>query len=199
MRFYNLRLFEDGNGSQEGGNSGEGGNGGQQSGANTGGSYSYQQAEEIATARAERAERAALSSYFKQQGMTQEEVEQALKDFKSKRESARSQSGEAQKTAERERDEARQELEQYKQKDKIKKANVEDRYVDFVMFEVSKKVDDKTTFDKALEKYLKENPQYTSRPYRVSQQAAGQSSGGNGDGSNASEFINSMIRRGARR
>lgn len=195
MRLFNLRLFEDGDGSQQ--NAGENGNGNQ--GNNTGGSYSYQQAEEIATARAERAERAALSSYFKQQGMTQEEVEQALNDFKSKRESARSQSGEAQKTAERERDEARAELEQYKQKDMIKKANVEERYVEFVMFEVSKKVDDKTTFEKALEKYLKENPQYTSKPYRVSQQAAGQSSGLKDDGSNASDYINSMIRRGARR
>ncbi len=41
--------------------------------------------------------------------------------------------------------------------------------LDYVTFKVSKMVNDKTTFEKAAEKYLKENPKYTgSGTYRVS-------------------------------
>ncbi len=68
-----LQLFEDGSGAgsgNQGGNSGDG-NGANNAGGNQG-SFSYAQAEEIATARAERAERSALKSYFQQQGMTEE-------------------------------------------------------------------------------------------------------------------------------
>ena len=79
-----LQLFEDGGG--EGGNAGGAGAGsGTQgnSGSNAGGaSYSFEQAEEIANARADRASRAALANYFKQQGMTEEQVTQALRSHR---------------------------------------------------------------------------------------------------------------------
>ncbi len=73
----NLQLFEDGGGAGSDGQGGNAGNG--NGGQNTGGSgnqgtFSYAQAEEIATARAERAERSALKSYFQQQGMTEDQV-----------------------------------------------------------------------------------------------------------------------------
>ena len=75
-KVFDLQLFTDG---------GEGGAGAAGAGAGTAGngngsqnnaggaSYSYEQAEEIANARADRAEKAALASYFKQQGMTEED------------------------------------------------------------------------------------------------------------------------------
>ena len=44
------------------------------------------QAEEIANARAHRAEQAALKSYFQQQGMTEDEVKAALADYKTNKE-----------------------------------------------------------------------------------------------------------------
>ena len=47
----------------------------------TGGTYSYAQAEEIANARADRAEKAALASYFKQQGMSEAEITAAIHLF----------------------------------------------------------------------------------------------------------------------
>ncbi len=68
-----LQLFEDGSGAgsgNQGGNSGHG-NGANNAGGNQG-TFSYAQAEKIATARAERAERSALKSYFQQQGMTED-------------------------------------------------------------------------------------------------------------------------------
>ena len=78
-KHFNLQLFdnggEGGSGGGQGGNAGNG-NGSQGNAGNNGGTggYSFQQAEEIAQARAERAEKAALSSYFKQQGMSEEEI-----------------------------------------------------------------------------------------------------------------------------
>lgn len=97
-KYFNLQLFdnggEGGSGGGQGGNAGDG-NGSQGNAGNNGGTggYSFQQAEEIAQARAERAEKAALSSYFKQQGMSEEEINQAIKDFKANRGEAAPQCG----------------------------------------------------------------------------------------------------------
>ena len=91
IKHFNLQLFADGSEGSSGTGQGAGagtGNGGQagNAGNNGSGSYSFQQAEEIANARAQRAERAALSSYFKQQGMSEDEINQAIRDFKANRE-----------------------------------------------------------------------------------------------------------------
>lgn len=83
-RRMNLKLFEEGAGASpdgQGGNAGTG-NGGQASA----GGYSFEQAEEIANARAQRAEQAALKSYFQQQGMTEDEVKAALADYRANKE-----------------------------------------------------------------------------------------------------------------
>lgn len=75
-----LQLFEDGGGAGSGGQGGNAGDGngsqGNAGGSGNQGTYSYAQAEEIANARAERAEKAALRSYFQQQGMTEQQVNQ---------------------------------------------------------------------------------------------------------------------------
>ena len=89
-KFFNLQLLDNGGqggaGNGQGGNAGSG-NGGQagnagNNGGNAGPSYSFQQAEEIANARASRAERAALASYFQQQGLSEEQINQAIADYK---------------------------------------------------------------------------------------------------------------------
>lgn len=87
----NLRLFEDGNaggagsaGQGDGAGNGDGGHTG-----NAGATYSYEQAEEIANARAGKAERAALANYFRRQGMTEEEITTAISDFKAKRQASK--------------------------------------------------------------------------------------------------------------
>ena len=87
-----LQLFEDGGagsgsaggqgGSTGAGNGSQNGNAGSASGAHGTGTYTYEQAEEIASARANKAERAALVNYFRSQGMTEDEVTQAIRDFK---------------------------------------------------------------------------------------------------------------------
>lgn len=76
---FSLQLFTDGGDGGTGTGAGSAGNGdggqkGNAGGTGPGGTYSFEQAEEIANARADRAEKAALTSYFKQQGMTEDEV-----------------------------------------------------------------------------------------------------------------------------
>lgn len=84
-RMY-LQLFEDGAGAgsgRQGGNAGDGNSG--QNGNAGNGTYTYEQLEEIASARAQRSERAALATFFRGQGMTEEEVTQAINAFKTQR------------------------------------------------------------------------------------------------------------------
>jgi len=133
MRYekINLQLFEDGGGAGSGGQGGNAGNGNGGQG-NAGATYSFEQAEEIANARAQRAEQAALRSYFQQQGMTQEEATQALAQFRQQREANKPNIS----AIEKERDEARKELEAYRQKDILKESGVEARYEDYVLFEI---------------------------------------------------------------
>lgn len=69
--------------------------------------------------------------------------------------------------------------------------------LDYVLYKISKMVDEKTNFEKAAEKYLKENPRFTTGSgYRIST-STGNTSEGSGGNINAS--INDAIRSAARR
>ncbi len=203
-KHFNLQLFADGSGGGSGADQGAEagtGNGGQAGNAgNSGssGSYSFQQAEEIANARAQRAEKAALSSYFKQQGMSEDEINQAIKDFKASREKQKPNVDAITK----ERDEARAELAQLKNSQTLRQKGVRDEDTDYVMFKIAAlmKADDKLDFDKATTKFLKDNPRFTTAGtgfYRV--KTGTDSSGvGSSDPSKGNAFINDAIRRAAR-
>lgn len=190
----NLRLFEEGAGSGQGGTGGDGGQGnaGSAAGAQNTGNYTYEQLEEIASSRADKAERAALANFFRGQGMSEEEVTEAIKDFKTKK--AASQPNVSQ--IQLERDNALKEVAQMKNEKVLTARGVKADDLDYVMFKVSKLVDDKTDFNKAAEKFLKENPRFTGQTYRVS---TGISSGGAEGAGNGNDFINAAIRRAAGR
>lgn len=204
-RFFDLQLFDDGGQGGAGGGQGGaagGGNGGQGGTAGNGGSgsYSFAQAEEIANARAQRAEKAALASYFKQQGMSEDEISQAIKDYKANKEKQRPNVDAITK----ERDDARAELAKLKNSQTLHQKGVRDEDVDYVSFKVEAlmKEDDKLDFDKATTKFLKENPRFAnsggSGNYRVKTGTDGSGQGGSpGQGSN--DAINDAIRRAARR
>lgn len=191
-KIMNLRLFDDG---AQGGNGGQGNSGtsGNDSQNNVGTTYTYQQAEEIASARAQRAEQAALKSFFQQQGMSESEVTAALKKFKEDREKNK-----PDLTAiERERDEARREARQLKNTNILRDKGVKADDLDYVMFKVEKMVDEKTDFAKAAEKYLKENPRFSGTgTYRVSGSTGSDETGASG---NINSSINAAIRAAARR
>lgn len=193
-RKWNLQLFEDGG---EGGNAqgAHGGNAGHDGGT-AGATYSFEQAEEIANARADRASRAALTSFFKQQGMTQDEITQAIADFKDKQRA--SQPNVAQIT--QERDDARKELETIKNTQVLRDLGVQTDDVDYVTFKVAALMqqDNKLDFKKAADKFLKENPRFkgSAAGYRIK---TGVDGSGSGSSQNANDVINDAIRKAASR
>lgn len=186
-RIMNLHIFEEGAaGGQEGAGAGDGGQKGSAG-------YTHEQLEEIANARAQRAERTALADFFRKQGMTEAEITTAINDFKANREKNKPNISEV----ERERDEARKELSQMKNEKILTGKGVRAEDLDYVMFKVSKLVDDKTDFAKAAEKFLKDNPKYMGAGvYRVSGSTGTEE---NGAGGNTNSSINNAIRMAARR
>lgn len=94
---------------------------------------------------------------------------------------------EATDTYRRERDEARRELEQYKNNAFLKANGVRDQDMDYVAFKASQMMDDKTDFKQAAEKFLKENPRYAGQGYRVV--STGKPDGGSGTGSACDQGI----------
>lgn len=189
----NLHIFdEENNGNNgNGGNSGNGGNGEGSQGGNAG--YTFEQAEQIAEARAERATRSALADYFRKNGMSESEITDAIKDFKAKKEANKPNVS----AIEKERDEARAELENLKNTNFLRDKGVRADDLDYVVFKVSKLVDDKTDFKKAAEKFLKENPRYAGgNSYRVSTSTGSQ---GNGNSGSMNTSINDRIRAAMKR
>jgi len=180
----NLQLFADG---------GEGGSGAQSTTAGSGagaqsGTYTYQQAEEIATARADRAEKAALKSYFQQQGMSEAEVQQAMVDYKANKEKNKPDVS----AIEKERDEANKELSNLKNEKVLSGMKVKSEDLDYVMYKVNKLVPDKKDFKTAAEEWLKENPRYKEGGgYRV---VTSTNTGSSVETGNGNEAINNMIR-----
>ena len=196
----NLQLFEEGaetgaTGSQGGtAQTGAGGQGsaGGASGAHGTGTYTYEQLEEIANARVERSERTALANFFRSQGMTEEEVTQAITDFKTQRAANQPNTEQLQQ----ERDAALAQVEQMNNEKILSGKGVRQDDMDYVMFKVSKMVDEKTDFKKAAEKFLKENPRFTGQNYRIS---TGTPSGGPEGNDTGNNSINAAIRKAAGR
>ena len=85
-------------------------------------------------------------------------------------------------TYRRERDDARRELEQYKNDAFLKEKGVSEKYRGYVSFEAAKLVDDKTDFKQAVEKFLGNNPIYAGKGFRVVSTGTPDSgTGGSGD------------------
>lgn len=196
-RMY-LQLFEDGTGAGsngQGGNNAGNGNGNQGNAGETGNqaTFSYTQAEEIAQARAERAERSALKSYFQQQGMSEDQVTQAIADYKAQQKKNQPNVTQMQQDLA----DARNEVQQMKNEKLLTAKGVKADDLDYVLYKVSKMTDEKTSFEKAADKYLKENPRFTSGSgYRVSTSTGNTS---NGSVENVNATINDAIRSAARR
>lgn len=196
-----LQLFDDGIGAGSGGQGGNAGtgNGGQgsaggASGAHGTGTYTYEQLEEIASSRAEKSERAALANFFRSQGMTEDEVTQAIAKFKTDRAASQPNVTQLQQDLEN----SRNEVQQMKNEKFLSGKGVKADDLDYVTYKVSKMVDDKTTFEKAAEKFLKENPRFAGGgSYRIADSSTGNAS--NGSGGNMNVSINDRIRAAARR
>lgn len=213
-KHFNIQLLDDGSQGGSGANGGQGGNAGNgngsqgnagNNGGNGGATFSFQQAEEIANARAARAERAALASYFQQQGLSEDQINQAIADYKAQQ-AARQPNVDA---ITKERDEARAELAAIKNGQKLTQLGVRPEFSRFVLSEIDAlmKEDSKLDFGRAAAKFLKDNPQYKTGngSYRVKTGTDGSGAGSSGandngnDNGNGNAFINAAIRRAARR
>lgn len=190
-KFYDLQLFTDG-GEGDAGTAGAGagtagnGNGSQNNAGRA--TYSYEQAEQIAQARADRAEKAALADFFKRQGMSEDEVTSALADFRAKK-AAQQPNVTA---VEKERDAALAQVEEMKNTNYLRDKGVKADDLDYVLFKVGKQVDDKTDFKKAADAFLKENPRFTGQGIKVV--STGKPDGGSGNGQTVNDSINASIR-----
>lgn len=207
-KHFNIQLLDDGGQGGAGANGGQGGNAGNgngsqgnagNNGGNGGATFSFQQAEEIANARATRAERAALASYFQQQGLSEDQINQAIADYKAQQ-AARQPNVDA---ITKERDEARAELAALKNGQKLTQLGVRPEFSRFVLSEIDAlmKEDSKLDFDKAAAKFLKDNPQYKTGngSYRVKTGTDGSGAGSSDANGNGNASINDAIRRAARR
>ena len=194
-KFFNLQLFTDGGeagadiGSAGTGTAGNG-NGGQKgsTGGTGSGGYSFEQAEEIANARAERASKAALASYFKQQGMSETEITAAISDYKEKK--AKNQPDVS--AIEQQRDDALKRVAEMENMEYLRSKGVKQEDLDYVLFKAGKNVNDKTDFKKAADAFLKENPRFTGQGYKVV--STGKPDGGSGNSQTVNDSINASIR-----
>ena len=193
-KFMNLHIFEESGNGGEGNTAGQNGNSGNGNGSQSGNAgYTFEQAEEIANNRAEKASRAALASFYRQQGLSEEQITTAIADFKAKQKAQQPDVD----TITRERDAAQKELQELKNEKILTGKGVKADDLDYVMFKVSKLGDDKTDFTKAAEKFLKENPKYTGAgTYRVSTSTG---SDNQDTGGSVNMNINDRIRAAARR
>lgn len=192
-RCFNLQLFADGGESGTGaagagaGTAGNG-NGSQGNAGNATATYSYEQAEQIAQARADRAEKAALADFFKRQGMSEDEVTAALADFKAKKAAQQPNVS----AVEKQRDEALAQVEEMKNTNYLRDRGVKADDLDYVLFKVGKQVDGKTDFKKAADAFLKENPRFTGQGMKVV--STGKPDGGSGTTQTVNDSINASIR-----
>nr|DAT09102.1 MAG TPA: Major capsid protein [Caudoviricetes sp.] len=196
VKKWNLQLFADGG---EGGSAAGvatsttagNGDGGQNAGSSA--TYTFEQAEEIATARAQRAEAAALKSYFEQHGLSEDEVKRAMEDYKTNKEKNKPNIS----AVELERDKYKTEFEQLKNTGILRDKGVKPDDLDYVLFKVNQKVTDKLPFDKAAAEFLKENPRFAGQTsYKVTTSTH---TGGAGASEDTNDYINNAIRMAARR
>lgn len=191
-KMMNLQLFADGG--ESGSDGGQGGSAGSGSGGQGGNAtYTYEQLEEIASARASKAERSAMANYLRGKGLSEDEITEAINDYHAKKKA--NQPDVAAIT--RERDEALAKAAQYENEKVLTGKGVRSEDLDYVSFKVNQMVTDKKNFKTAAEEYLKANPRFTGQSYRVSTGISSGSAAGGTETKN--EQINSMIRSAAGR
>ena len=183
-KLMNLQFFADDDGE-------DGAQRSDQTGAAGAGSdrgYSFEQVEQMAAARAKRAETAALKNYFARQGMSEDEIKNAIDEYKVRKSESES---DMVSSLTKERDEALSKLRDVQNSAYLTKKGVSGEDLDYVLFKVNAASNGADDFEKAADKYLKDNPRFVGT-YRVSTGASGSGSGG---AANVNDMINAAIRR----
>lgn len=177
-----LQIFADG------GDGGEGSAGGaaQNSGSSSAPVIDYDKLAQLVAGKQSVAEDSVIKGYLKQQGLSQEEMAAAIASFKAEK----AKNDPAKKNAE-----LQAKIDQYEREKTLAAKNVRTEDYDYVIFKALQKVDDKTTFEKALDTFLKENPRFVKGKgdYRVD---TGTGNTGNHKPQEGNSDINSIIRHG---
>lgn len=118
---------------------------------------------------------------------TQEEVNRIVQ----KRVAQMKQDSETADTYRRERDEARSELEQYKNDAFLKEKGVSEQYRGYVSFEAAKLVDGTTDFKQAVEKFLQMHPTFAGKGFRAV--STGKADGGTGTSASGDAAIRNAM------
>ncbi len=190
-KWMNLQLFADGG---EGGSGGQGGDAGTGSGSQGGSAaYTYEQLEEVATARASKAERAAIANYLRGKGMNEDDITTAINDFKEKQKANQPNVS----ALERERDNALAKVAQYESEKILVEKGVKQEDLDYVVFKVNQLVTDQKDFKTVADEFLKGNPRFTGQTYKMSTGTTSGSTSGGTESKN--EAMNNMIRNAFRR
>lgn len=190
-KWMDLQLFADGGEGGSGGQSGDAGTGSGSQGGNA--AYTYEQLEEVATARASKAERAAIANYLRGKGMSEDDITTAINDFKEKQKANQPNVS----VLERERDNALAKVAQYESEKILVGKGVKQEDLDYVVFKVNQLVTDKKDFKTVADEFLKENPRFTGQTYKMSTGATSGSTSGGTESKN--EAMNNMIRNAFRR
>lgn len=181
-RRMNLQLFtEGGDGNGDNGT----GNGGAAAGAPAGQqAIDYEKLAQIIAGKQSATEDSVIRGYLKQQGLTKEDMDEAIKTIKAER---------AKNDPSKKLAELQAKLDQHDREKVLAKKNVRAEDYDYIIFKASQKVDDKTTFEKAVDDFLKDNPRFTQAAggYRVD---AGASNSGQKKTEGGNAAINELIR-----
>ena len=176
----NLHLFDEGE---------DGGDGNQNK---AGATFTYEQLNEIASSRAERAEKSALKNYFAQAGLSETEAQAAFEKYKADKKAQQPNVAEI----EADRDSYKAKYEALQNTNYLRDKGVHADEMEFVTFKINQLVTDKKNFQAAADEFLKDNPKYTGQSYKMSG-ATGSNNAGTGAAQTNS--INDAIRLAARR
>lgn len=150
----------------------------------------YEKLAQIVQGKQTSAEDSVLRGYFKNQGLSKEDADKAIADFKEKQRA----NDPSNKVKELEEKVARYENEKLLSGKRVKQEDYD--YISFRANQIAKEKN--LSFEKAVDFFLKDNPRFTesTKPvYRIVD--TGVSSGGAGASKDSNDFINAAIRRAA--
>lgn len=185
IKKFNLQIFAEDGAGTDGGSQGAGT---QSTGAGTDGgsqgAIDYEKLAQIIAGKQSATEDSVIRGYLKQQGLSKDEMDAAVSAFKE----AKAKNDPAKKV------EALQaEVSKYKRESVLREKNVRPDDYDYVIFKAQKKVDDNTTFEKAVDNFLKENPRFIKGQGSYKVDTGSKATGKTGEKGNSE--INDIIRR----
>lgn len=151
----------------------------------------YDKLAQIVQGKQTAAEDSVLRGYFRQQGLSKEDADKAIAEFKDKQ---------AQNDPNNRVKELENELEAYRNKEILSKKKVNPADYDYVSFKASAIAKEKNlSFEKAVDAFLKDNPRFAepSGGYRIV--STGAPAGGPGTSADSNDMINAAIRNAARK